>query len=175
MNRKSNGVGKPVRVKITGEAVTAGQEMGKQAGGPKKLGEAGSPIQERAYADRKDLTDVVIVEGVTGIGNLAFTDSSLETLVIPSSVTEIGEGAFRGCTSLRSVVIPEDVTEIGPGAFEGCTSLASVTIPSSVTGIGDSAFEGCTSLSMARVPAGLKVSKVSQFKDCPALDKIQRY
>ena len=152
MNRKSNGVGKPVRVKITGEAVTAGQEMGKQAGGPKKLGEAGSPIQERAYADRKDLTDVVIVEGVTGIGNLAFTDSSLETLVIPSSVTEIGEGAFRGCTSLRSVVIPEDVTEIG-----------------------DSAFEGCTSLSMARVPAGLKVSKVSQFKDCPALDKIQRY
>ncbi len=67
-------------------------------------------------------------------------------VVIPNSVTEIGERAFSDCYSLTSVTIPDSVTSIGDWAFEYCTSLTSITIPDSVASIGDGAFYYCTSL-----------------------------
>lgn len=48
--------------------------------------------------------------------------------VIPDSVTQIGNEAFSGCTSLASITIPDSVTEIGNGAFSGCESLKKLTI-----------------------------------------------
>ena len=54
--------------------------------------------------------------------------------------------AFSGCTNLTSIVIPESVTMIGDNAFYGCSSLVSVNIPQNVTSIGYDAFGGCTSL-----------------------------
>ena len=77
------------------------------------------------------------------------------SVVIPSSVsyngttysvTSIGDGAFRGCSSLTSITIPNSVTSIGDYAFGGCSSLTSITIPNSVTSIGSSAFEGCSNI-----------------------------
>ena len=65
---------------------------------------------------------------------------------IPNSVTSIGLGAFRNCTSLTSITLPSSVTEIGHGAFRSCTSLTSITLPGSVTSIGYAAFAYCTSL-----------------------------
>lgn len=56
-------------------------------------------------------------------------DKQLTEYVIPDGVTDIGWGAFFGCTSLKSVTIPDSVKKIGWAAFLGCTSLTSVTIP----------------------------------------------
>ena len=67
-------------------------------------------------------------------------------IIIPNGVTEIGEGAFRWCSSLQSIDIPNSVTAIGESAFHGCKSLQSIDIPNSVTAIGKYAFWGCTSL-----------------------------
>ncbi|MDE5742778.1 MAG: leucine-rich repeat protein, partial [Bacteroidales bacterium] len=61
---------------------------------------------------------------------------------IPGSVTEIGHGAFWGCTGLMSVTMQEGVTSIGQYAFCRCSGLTSVTIPESVTEIGYRAFTG---------------------------------
>ncbi|MBE5747485.1 MAG: leucine-rich repeat domain-containing protein [Clostridiales bacterium] len=74
--------------------------------------------------------------------------SSLTEIVIPEGVTSIGDGAFRGCTSLTSVVIPERVTSIGGYAFYGCSSLTEIVIPEGVTNIGDYAVYGCTNLTI---------------------------
>ena len=52
---------------------------------------------------------------------------------ILSSVTSIGDGAFRGCNGLTSIDIPSSVTSIGNRAFEGCSGLISIEIPSKVT------------------------------------------
>jgi hypothetical protein len=67
-------------------------------------------------------------------------------LIIPSSVTIIGDEAFRGCTGLTgSITIPDSVNSIGIGAFGGCGGLTgSLTIPNSVTNIGNLAFQFCS-------------------------------
>ena len=59
---------------------------------------------------------------------------------IPDGVTEIGDNAFRDCTSLTSITIPDSVTQIENYAFSGCISLTNVTIPDSVTYISDIAL-----------------------------------
>ena len=97
------------------------------------------------YSDEfKEIKDLVIPNSVTSIGNFAFSGcSGLTSITIPNSVTSIGSGAFRECIGLVSVIIPNSVTSIGSTAFFGCTSLASVTIPNSVTSIGSGAFYYC--------------------------------
>ena len=80
---------------------------------------------------------------VREIGYRAFSNcSSLESVVIPNSVTSIGDNVFDSCYFLESVIIPDSVTSIGYRAFYGCYSLESVVIPDSVTTIGYNAFYG---------------------------------
>ena len=93
------------------------------------------------------VTDLVIPDSVTSIGEYAFYYcSGLTSVTIPDSVTSIGDYAFSGCSSLTSVTIPDSVTSIGDYAFSGCRGLTSVTIPNSVTSIGASAFYNCYKL-----------------------------
>ena len=67
-------------------------------------------------------------------------------IVIPDGVTSIGNGAFSNCSGLTSVAIPDGVTSIGSQAFSYCSGLTSITIPDSVTSIGTYAFSWCDNL-----------------------------
>ena len=94
-----------------------------------------------------DVKKVVIEDGVTSIGELAFFKcSNLTNITIPDSVTCIAYAAFHGCNSLSSITIPNSVTSIGVYAFVICSSLTSITIPDGVTSIGYGAFSECSSL-----------------------------
>lgn len=75
-----------------------------------------------------------------------FYRSSIQTVIIASCATSIGNNAFDGCTGLTSITIPDGVTSIGEYAFSSCTGLTSITIPDGVASIGEGAFSGCTSL-----------------------------
>ncbi|MDR0917774.1 MAG: leucine-rich repeat domain-containing protein, partial [Oscillospiraceae bacterium] len=79
---------------------------------------------------------------IISIGEDAFSGSDLTSVIIPDSVTSIGDSAFYFSYYLTSVTIPNSVTSIGNSAFRWC-SLISVTIPDSVTSIGDYAFRDC--------------------------------
>lgn len=61
-------------------------------------------------------------------------------IVIEDGITGIGTGAFRSLYNLEEVTIPETVTAIGAGAFWECLALEKITIPESVTNIGENAF-----------------------------------
>ena len=93
------------------------------------------------------LKSVIIKNGVTKIGDYAFTGCNKATSVwIPDSVISIGRFAFFGCKGLEKVKIPEGVTSIGDDAFYQCTGINTIEIPSSVESIGSMAFSNCTSL-----------------------------
>ncbi len=92
-------------------------------------------------------------EGTKIICNGAFSGCmSLTEVLIPNSVTSIGDSAFSGCMSLAEVVIPNSVTSIGDHVFTACMSLAEVVIPNSVTSIGNDAFFWCDSLAKIIIP-----------------------
>ena len=115
-------------------------------------GESYQPWKDVRYY----ITSVVIEEGVTSIGNNAFSNIFfLGSVTIPASVTTIGNNAFYGCNNLTSISIPASVTSIGNYAFSNCAKLATVTIPASVTSIGDHAFYGCAELATVTIPASV--------------------
>ena len=102
---------------------------------------------DNLYLNNELVTNIVIPEGITSIGNYVFSGcSGLTSITIPEGVTSIGSSAFDGCSSLTSVTIPDSVTSIGSSAFYNCYDLTSVTIPDGVTSIGGNAFYGCSGL-----------------------------
>ena len=124
-----------------------------------------------AFNGCTSLTSVTIPDSVTNIGNYAFNGcTSLTSVTITDSVTNIGNYAFNGCTSLTSVTIPNSVTSIGDSAFSNCTSLTSVTIPDTVTSIGN-AFYNCTSLTSVTIPDSV-TSIGSAFYNCTSLTSV---
>ena len=111
---------------------------------------ASNPLEyaHHLYSDENtEIKDLVIPNSVTNIGNSAFSScTGLSSVTIPNSVTGIGNSAFSNCTGLSSITIPNSVTSIGNSAFYNCTGFSSITIPNSVTSIGNSVLSGCLSL-----------------------------
>lgn len=84
--------------------------------------------------------------------NHLYLNGALVTeVIIPNTITAIGNYTFYGCTDLTNVTIPNTVTIIDRYAFGGCSGLTSLSIPSSVTTIGDYAFSGCGGLNSITV------------------------
>ena len=131
-------------------------------------------IGNYAFSKCSNLTSIEIPSSVTSIGDSAFWEcSSLTSIEIPSSVTSIGDSAFKGCSNLTSIEIPSSVTSIGNGAFSSCSSLTSIEIPSSVTSIGDSAFKGCSNLTSIEIPSSVTSIGNGAFSSCSSLTSIE--
>lgn len=101
----------------------------------------------------------------------ALLGSGVTSLVLPATITEIGQGAFAG-TKITSVAIPASVTKIGESAFTECSQLKSVTIPASVTTIGQSAFANCTALETATITGAVTEIPTRAFAGCSALKTV---
>lgn len=90
-------------------------------------------IGESAFYQCSALSEIVIPDTVTSIGNLAFALSGLSDVTIPASVTSIGYSAFGMCTALKKVVIPASVTSLGDRAFVNCTHLERAEVYAQIT------------------------------------------
>ncbi len=109
-------------------------------------------------------SDALYYKSNPSSGYSVFTNNNLSgKLIIPNSITNISNRAFRDCASLTSVTIPDSVTSIGAAAFDSCISLTSVTIPNSVTNIGNSAFDSCTSLTSVTIPDSVTSIGIAAF------------
>ena len=127
----------------------------------------------------KEVTEIVIPNGVTSIGKNAFAGcTSITKVTIPNTVTSISQGVFMNCTNLTtiefetginikvipdffcynnvkfvSIVLPNTIIEIGTYAFYGA-GMGNIEIPSSVVKIGNSAFQN-SSLQYVKLNEGL--------------------
>lgn len=118
-------------------------------------------------------TNGIVQEGITTICTLAFANTPVQTVQLPSTLTTIRYGAFQNCTQLRQVTIPDSVTFIEGGAFQNCSALQTVTVPQNVSYLGASVFSGCTSLSSATLPQGITKIASGLFENCSALSNVQ--
>lgn len=124
------------------------------------------------YLNKKEVTDLVVPDGVTSIGTYAFYGCmSLTSVTIDGAVTSIGKYAFAKCTEVTSVTIDAPITSIGSYAFFECTGLTSVTIGDGVTELGDGAFEKCSGMTTVTIGSGLKTLS-SSFWYCTGLTSI---
>lgn len=95
-----------------------------------------------------------------------------ETFVIPDSVEEIGDDAFRSCIHLKEIIIPDTVNYIGYDAFCGCCSMTAIKLPSNPYSILESAFMACRRLEEIVIPDGIDGILSHAFEGCDALRKI---
>ena len=125
------------------------------------------------YLNGKEIKDLVIPNSVTKIGNYTFAGCyGLTSVTIPNSVTSIGYGAFGYCSSLTSVTIPNSVTSIGDQAFYECSGLTIVTIGNSVTSIGSWAFGYCSSLTSVTIGNSVTSIGNNAFRGCSGLTSV---
>ena len=118
----------------------------------------------------ESITSVIIEEGVTNIGRLAFSGCvNLTAVTIPQTVTVIDDYAFTGCTSLTDITIPDSVVEIGRNTFQDCTSLTSITLPNGFTNLREFTFAGCTGLISIVIPDSVCNIGECAFNGCTGL------
>ncbi|HIU88986.1 MAG TPA: leucine-rich repeat domain-containing protein [Candidatus Caccomonas pullistercoris] len=117
------------------------------------------------------LSRVVLPSTLTEMGDYAFEyQRSLTDLTLPENMTEIPDYTFQECGGLTTVSLPDALQRIGYRAFMN-TGLTSVTFPASLTEIAGVAFSN-TSLTEVTLPDGVKTLGESAFASCGQLQRI---
>lgn len=149
----------------------------KNIGIPKTID--GVPVVEIAhnafsnFSSNSTIEKLFIPDTVTAIGEFAMRDCpALTDVYISDSVETIGICAFDSCTSLVNVRLPENLTQIPFGMFYECESLRELTIPESVTYIDAQAFYGCKSLKKLSLPGSVEFIGDFAFAYCRSLKEI---
>jgi len=124
-----------------------------------------------AYTE--SIKQVVISDGLTGLGSWGFSDcKSLTDITIANTVSSIGPGTFSGCRRLTNIILPSGLENVEKSLFAGCSSLKTVVIPKGVQQIYDMAFHNCKSLTGIEIPDGVTDIRSSAFAGCEALTHI---
>lgn len=154
-----------------------------------------SDMELYAYPTGKEGSSYTVETGTKSIWSYAFSGASIESIVLPHTVTEIGQGAFNGA-KLKSVELPDSVTTVGEGAFSSCKELVSAKLSQNLKSlsynmfnncpklntvyIGDNtfniegrAFYACESLTDVSMPQNLKNLGESAFSYCTSLERLE--
>lgn len=121
----------------------------------------------------QSLTSVTISDAVTSICNGAFEQTGLKSIVIPESVTAIGEYAFASCGNLESIELPHSLKSLGKGALFGCPKLKHISIPAGINVIEDDVLGCCFGLTTASIEGDVKSIGMGAFYRCQSLNSLQ--
>lgn len=154
-------------------------------------------IAPEAFMQNRQITRVVMNEGLTSIGEMAFFNSGIQEIVFPSTlqqlapdlfyycdrlkrvdlshtqITRIPESAFA-CSGVEEVLLPSALTAIGTQAFMMTEHLKSAVIPQSVTHIGMEAFRG-SGITTVQLPNSISTIEARAFYLCPNLTEVSAY
>ena len=128
---------------------------------------------------------VVLPQGLIKIGDEAFLDSAITSVVIPDSVTEIGKLAFANYMLntqtgrfeppnplLSSITLPRGLSKVGIGAFRGNSALKTVVIPEGCSVLGKEMFAECTALTTITIPKSITSIPSHAFALCTGLKTL---
>ncbi len=128
-----------------------------------------------AFRNSTTITSIVLPSSIREIGDRAFIGcSSLVSVNLPGSVNALRNSVFEGCTSLESINM-NNVRRIYPRAFYGCTNLKEVIFPKDLTSIDSNSFEGCSSLSSITLTADKVTFGTNVFLNCSSLSTVNSY
>ena len=99
--------------------------------------------------------------------------AKIETIVLPSGLSTLQQGAFMNCSQLTSVTLPDALTAIPASCFEGCEKLEEIEIPSNVTTVGAHAFDRCKGMKTLIIGSGVQTIGEKAFNDCSSLETIE--
>lgn len=117
---------------------------------------------------------VILPNSITEIGDDVFADcNELSAIEIPNSVNKIGIRAFKGCKSLKSIAIPGSIETIRGEAFKDCSALANVTLENGIRNIESSVFQGCSSLTKVVIPNSVRNMGDEVFESCFNLESAK--
>lgn len=136
------------------------------------FGENITSIPTSTFFGCSGLETVSFTDSITSIGGSAFRECGLKQLVLPSTITSVGDYAFSDDSKLEKVTINGVWSTIPSSAFYRCTMLEEVTIAEGNETIGSDMFSGCTSLKNITLPSSLTTIKYRAFENCTALKSI---
>lgn len=109
------------------------------------------------WSEDCDLITYIMPEGITKIK--ICPKQKFEKLILPSTLKEIGHGAFRNCFGLHEIEFNEGLELIGDEAFEYCANLGTtyqkLKFPRSLKKIGNRAFYNCWNIGQVSLNEGL--------------------
>lgn len=116
---------------------------------------------------------ISVPQTVTQIDDFAFyAYSNLKEINLPDNLSAIADYTFGFCHSLEYIKIPNTVTAIGDGAFYNCNSLKRIVIPQGVTTIGNKAFYACETVKALNIPSNVSEIGYDAFAFCKGLESI---
>lgn len=133
------------------------------------VSEGVTKIGNMAFYQCVNMTVASLPASVTVLGELAFAECESLSQITLTGVEEIGFSCFYACESLKNVILPGCLRSIDDQAFYRCESLAGITIPASVTELGNSAFSYCTNLVYVDIQAPITVLPSWSFYGCSLL------
>ena len=121
--------------------------------------------------NNQEITDLVIPEDITSIGDYAFCRcEGLKSVTFHDNLTYLGANSFYSCTGLTNVEIPASIKTINEGAFMRCSNLATVTIPEGIETIGFEAFAH-SGLKTLTLPSTIR-DMMQSFVSCEQLETL---
>ena len=117
------------------------------------------------------LTSVTLNEGLKKLGYRTFKAQAFTSIDLPSTLIDLGEGAFWQCSNLRSAVVPAGVTELNQ-TFAYCTSLAEVSLPEGLKTIGTDALRE-TALKVLEIPSTVTSIGSQALRQCNKLETVR--
>ena len=102
-------------------------------------------------------------------------NTKIKSVILPSSITSLGQQAFYGCTSLIevSLELSSMMTIISTKSFAECTALTSVKLPDAITTIATQAFYKCSQLENISIPQTVSSIGAQAFKLCSKLTSVK--
>lgn len=109
---------------------------------------------------------------VTALADKAFYEKHVTTVVVPDSVTEIGDLCFSGDNYLVSLTLPDGLAELSYGALESCYSLMDFELPKGLKTIGAGALQSIFYLTHLTIPAGVTDIEQMNFLMMHGLEEV---